>query len=117
MDKSILSQALEQIGVTLSAAIAAIFGAIASLAFAKNLTPRQAIMIVFAGIGTGSFGGGAIVAYLKWPPVVGGFCAFLLGVLAMPLLGAAFKVAERIRNRAGLIGDKIVDKIDGDRKP
>jgi len=111
MDKSFAQQFLDIVGVTLAAAIASLFGAIAGLAFAKNVSPRQATVIVLTGVGTGSFGSAGLIAYFQLPPGIAGAAAFLLAVVAMPLLGLAFGLVSRLRDKAPAIADRGVDKV------
>jgi len=108
--KEFAQQFLDTVGVTLAAAFASLFGAVAGLAFAKDVTPRQAIVIVLAGVGTGSFGSAGIVAYWNLSPPTAGAIAFILGVLAMPILGLAFGVVSRWRSKSDSLADRIADK-------
>lgn len=111
--KEFAQQFLDAVGVTLAAAIASLFGAFAGLAFAKDVTPRQAVVIVLAGVGTGSFGSAGIIAYWQLSPGIAGAAAFVLAVLAMPLLGMAFGVVSRWRGRADNLADRAADKVLG----
>lgn len=104
---------LDAVGVTLAAAIASLFGAFAGLAFAKDVSPRQAVVIVLTGIGTGSFGSAGIIAYWQLSPGIAGAAAFALAVLAMPLLGMAFGVVSRWRTRSDSLADRAADKVLG----
>jgi hypothetical protein len=108
--KEFAQEFLAVVGVTLAAALASLFGAMAGLAFAKGVTPRQAIVIVLAGVGTGSFGSAGIVAYWQLSPATAGAVAFILAVLAMPLLGLAFGIVSRWRGKADNLADRIADK-------
>lgn len=116
--KEFAQQFLDTVGVTLAAAIASLFGAFAGLAFAKDVTPRQAIVIVLTGVGTGSFGSAGIIAYWQLSPGLAGAAAFALAVLAMPLLGLAFGVVARWRIKADDLADRAADKVlPGDHPP
>ncbi len=106
-------QFLDAVGVTLAAALASVFGAIAGLAFAKDVTPKQAVVIVLTGIGTGSFGSAGLVAYWQLSPAVAGGLAFILAVVAMPLLGLAFGIVSRWRGNADNLADRAADKALG----
>ena len=116
MEKSLLEQFYEVIGFTLTASLAALFGSVAALAFIK-VTLRQAIFVVFAGLGLGSYGGAALVAYFQLPPVAAGLLSFLLAALAMPILGFLFAVASRLNKRADRVADAAIDKVAGPEKP
>lgn len=111
MDKGFAQQFLDIVGVTLAAAIASLFGAIAGLAFANTVSPRQAIIVVLTGVGTGSFGSAGLVAYFQLPPGIAGAAAFFLAVVAMPLLGLVFGLVFRLRDKAPSIADRGVDKV------
>ncbi len=102
---------LDNVGVTLAVAIASMLGAVGGLAFAKGLTPLQALVIVVLGVGFGSFGSQAAVAYLNLTPVSAGFVALLGGVLAMPILGLLFGVFARLRDRSGDVADRGIDRV------
>ena len=111
--KEFAQQFLDTVGVTLAAAFASLFGAVAGLAFAKDVTPRQAIVIVLAGVGTGSFGSAGIVDHWNLSPPTAGAISFTLGVLAMPILGLAFGIVSRWRGRADNLADRAADKVLG----
>lgn len=111
--KEFAQEFVATVGVTLAAAMASLFGAMAGLAFAKDVTPRQAIVIVLAGVGTGSFGSAGIVTYWQLSPGMAGAVAFFLAVLAMPLLGLAFGVVSRWRGKADNLADRAADKVLG----
>lgn len=111
--KEFANEFLATVGVTLAAALASLFGAVAGLAFAKDVTPRQAIVIVPAGVGTGSFGSAGIVAYWQLSPATAGAIAFFLAVVAMPLLGLGFGIVSRWRGRSDNIADRVADKALG----
>ena len=111
--KEFAQQFLDLVGVTLAAAIASLFGAVAGLAFAKDVTPRQAVVIVLTGVGTGSFGSAGLIAYFQLPPGIAGAAAFGLAVIAMPLLGLAFALFARWRDRAPHIADKAAERVIG----
>lgn len=111
--KEFAQQFLDAVGVTLAAALASVFGAVAGLAFAKGVTPRQAIVIVLTGIGTGSFGSAGLISYWQLSPGVAGGLAFILAVVAMPLLGLAFGVVTRWRGQSDNIADRAADKVLG----
>lgn len=113
MDKGFVQDFFNVVGVTLAAAIASVFGAVAGLAFAKNVTPRQEIIIVLAGVGTGSFGSAGIVSYWQLSTPTAGAIAFGLGVVAMPLLGLAFGLVSRWRDKAPELADRGADKVLG----
>lgn len=99
MDKSTLKDILELLGVTASSVLASFMGGIVGLAFLRGLTPVQVVVTIVSGLGLGSYGGAALVAYLNLPAPTAGVLSFLGGVLAMPLLGMAFAVISRIRNK------------------
>jgi hypothetical protein len=103
----------ELFGLKLSMVVAALIGAVASLAFAKSLSTAQALTIVFCGLGFGTFGSGALVGYLQWHPTVAGGIAFVLSVLAMPILGLAFGFVSRLRDRSAHLADRAADKALG----
>lgn len=111
--KEFAQQFLDTVGVTLAAALASLFGAIAGLAFAKGVTPVQAIVIVLTGVGTGSFGSAGLVSYWQLSPGIAGGLAFILAVVAMPLLGLAFGVVTRWRGKADTLADRAADKVLG----
>lgn len=109
--KDFAQQFLDAVGVTLAAALASLFGAVAGLAFAKGVTPGQAVVIVLTGVGTGSFGSAGLISYWQLSPGVAAGLAFILAVVAMPLLGLAFAVVTRWRGKADNIADRAVDKV------
>lgn len=111
--KDFAQQFLDAVGVTLAAALASLFGAVAGLAFAKNITARQAVVVVLTGIGTGSFGSAGLISYWQLAPGVAGGLAFLLAVVAMPLLGLAFGIVSRWRGQSDNLADRAADKVLG----
>lgn len=115
--KEFAQQFLDTVGVTLAAAFASLFGAVAGLAFAKDVTPKQAIVIVLAGVGTGSFGSAGIVAYWQLSPATAGAIAFFLAVVAMPLLGLGFGIVSRWRSKSDNLADRAADKVLGPKPP
>ena len=117
MEKSLLQQFYDVLGFTLTASLAALFGSVAALAFIKGITLRQAIFVVFAGLGLGSYGGAALVAYFQLPSVAAGLISFLLAALAMPILGFLFAVASRLNKRADRVADAAIERVAGPQTP
>jgi len=107
---NIAQQFFDAVGVPLVAVIASVLGAVGGLAFADKVTPRMAAIIVAMGVGFGSFGSQAAVAYLTLNPLVAGFIGFLGGILSMPILGLVFGVFARWRDKSSDIADRAVNR-------
>lgn len=104
----------ETLGVKLATVVAGFIGAIASLAYMRELTPAKAGLAVIVGTGCAAYVTPLVMGWLNLTGSSGeNAAAFIVGIIGMNLVGAFYRGGERLRERGISIGPKGTD--DGKR--
>lgn len=88
----------EALGLKTATLVAGFVGAIASLAYMRDLTPARAFLAVIVGTGCAAYVTPLVMNWLKLTGTSGeNAAAFIVGVVGMNLVGALYKGGERLR--------------------
>jgi hypothetical protein len=90
----------EALGLKAATLLAGFIGAIASLAYMRELTPAKAVLAVVVGTGCAAYVTPLAMGWLNLTGSAGeNAAAFIVGIIGMNLVGAFYKGGERLRDR------------------
>lgn len=89
----------ELLGLKIGTLVAGFVGAIASLAYLRDLTPWRATLAVFVGTGCAAYATPVMMGWLQLENGMAGenAAAFIVGIIGMNLVGAFYRTGERLR--------------------
>lgn len=90
----------EILGVKLATVVAGFVGAIASLAYMRDLTPAKAGLAIVVGTGCAAYVTPLVMGWLSLEGTSGeNAAAFIVGIIGMNLVGALYRGGERLREQ------------------
>ena len=91
----------EVLGLKAGILVAGFVGAIASLAYMRDLTPLRALFAIIVGTGCAAYVTPLVMGWLNLQDGATGenAAAFIVGVVGMNLVGAFYKGGEQLRAR------------------
>ncbi|MHC4302833.1 MAG: peptidase M48 [Planctomycetota bacterium] len=91
----------EVLGLKAGILVAGFVGAIASLAYMRDLTPAKAIFALVVGTGCAAYVTPLVMGWLNLSNAANGenAAAFIVGVVGMNLVGAFYRGGEQLRQR------------------
>lgn len=102
-----MSGIAEALGIKLAPVVAGFVGAIASLAYMRDLTPGKAGLAIIVGTGCAAYVTPLVMGWLNLAGTAGeNAAAFIVGVIGMNLVGAFYMGGERLRERGIRIAPK-----------
>lgn len=97
----------EALGLKLAMVVAGFVGAIASLAYMRDLTPGKAMLATVVGTGCAAYVTPLVMGWLNLSGTTGeNAAAFIVGIIGMNLVGALYRGGERLRESGIQIGPK-----------
>ncbi len=111
----------ELLGLKAGVLVAGFVGAIASLAYMRDLTPGKALFAIIVGTGCAAYVTPLVMGWLNLDNATNGenAAAFIVGVVGMNLVGAFYRGGEQLRARGIMLkpgpGLDVSDKDEDDR--